>query len=127
MGWQAEIKIQNNTQYSLTITGTGDGPNGETYAPGEEITWSSTSVNNAKALCFNGPNPPTYMQGGLSFGPEAGVYVDRGWQAADDQTITMTATAGGVLFTQDENGGKEILQWNQFESGGNIVMIFSQK
>jgi hypothetical protein len=67
------------------------------------------------------------MQGGLSFGPEAGVYVDRGWQATDDQTISMTATAGVVTFTQDENGGKEILQWNQFESGGSIVMIFSQK
>jgi hypothetical protein len=67
------------------------------------------------------------MQGNLSFGPEAGVYVDRGWMAADDQSITMYVDANGKQWTQDENGGETLLAWNEFEDGGNISMIFAEK
>ena len=65
------------------------------------------------------------MQGGLSFGPEAGVYVDRGQMS--DQSISMIAVANNVTFTQTENGGDQILQWNQFEQGGNISLTFNNQ
>ena len=42
--------------------------------------------------------------------------------AADDQSIKMTAVAGGETFVQTTNGGKELLAWNQFENGGNITL-----
>ena len=65
------------------------------------------------------------MQGNLSFGPEAGVYVDRGWMS--DQSISMIAVVNNVTFTQTENGGDQILQWNQFEQGGNISLTFNNQ
>jgi hypothetical protein len=67
------------------------------------------------------------MQGNLSFGPEAGVYVDRGWMADNEQTIEMVANANGKEWTQTSNGGETLLQWNQFESGGNIILTFNKQ
>ena len=65
------------------------------------------------------------MGGGLSFGPTSGVYVDRGQMS--DQSISMIAVAGGVTFTQTENGGDQILSWNQFENGGDITLTFDKQ
>jgi hypothetical protein len=67
------------------------------------------------------------MQGNLSFGPEAGVYVDRGWMAADDQTVKMTAVVPGKTWTQTSNGGEEILAWNEFTDGGDITLTFDKQ
>ena len=67
------------------------------------------------------------MQGNLSFGPEAGVYVDRGWMADDDQTIEMIAVANGKSWTQTTNGGETLLLWNEFEDGGDISLTFNKK
>jgi hypothetical protein len=66
------------------------------------------------------------MQGSCSFGPEAGVYVDRGWMAPNDQSITMTANANGKEFVQSTNGGETLLAWNEFESGGSIQLTFNE-
>ena len=67
------------------------------------------------------------MQGNLSFGPEAGVYVDRGWMADNDQTIKMTAVANGVQCVQTANGGATLLAWNLFENGGDISLTFDKQ
>ena len=122
--WQANVKIQNNTPYNLQISGVGPG-NGD-LSPNSSSSWISSEVNNSKALLFyKQDNPFAYMQGNLSFGPEAGVYVDRGWMAEDDQTIRMVADANAKEFTQTQNGGTELLPWNQFENGGDISVTFS--
>lgn len=122
--WQANVVIKNNTDYNLTIDGVG--PGNTTLAPGQNTSWSSTEVHNSKSLLFwNTPNV-YYMQGNLSFGPEAGVYVDRGWMAADDQSITMFADANGKDFTQSQNGGETLLAWNEFEDGGDIGLRFNK-
>lgn len=120
--WQANVKIVNNTDYNITIDGVG--PGNTSFGGGEQTTWKSTEVNNTKSLLFWYTEGQTYMQGNLSFGPEAGVYVDRGWMAANDQTIKMTAEAGGKTFVQTENGGEELLAWNEFEQGGSITLTF---
>jgi len=44
-----------------------------------------------------------------------------------DQSISMIAVAGGVTFTQTENGGDQILSWNQFEQGGDISLTFNNQ
>lgn len=122
--WQANVVIKNNTDYNLTIDGVG--PGNTTLEPGQNTNWSSTEVHNSKSLLFwNTPNV-YYMQGNLSFGPEAGVYVDRGWMAADDQSITMFADANGKDFTQSQNGGETLLAWNEFEDGGDIGLRFNK-
>jgi|GEM_PF-2356853 len=122
--WQANVTINNQTPYEIEITGVGPGNNG--LAPNSSSSWSSSEVHNSKSLLFYKQDFPTaYMQGNLSFGPEAGVYVDRGWMAADDQSIKMDANANGKDFVQTQNGGTELLAWNEFEDGGDITLTFS--
>ena len=123
--WQANIVIENNTSYNLTIDGVG--PGNQTMGPNEQASWSSTEVHNTKSLLFWVTPNVWYMQGNLSFGPEAGVYVDRGWMADDDQTIEMIAVANGKSWTQSVNGGETLLAWNEFEQGGDINLTFNKK
>ncbi len=124
--WEADVTIYNNTQYSLTVTGKGPGNTGSAVAPGQSYSWSSTETYNTKDLMFwvtPGEGQP-FMQGSCAFGPEAGVYVDRGWQA--DQTLCMDAKANSASVTQCTNGGSSLLAWNQFEQGGAITLTFRQ-
>ena len=123
--WQANVTIVNNTDYSLTIEGVG--PGNISIGPNQQTSWSSEEVNNTKSLLFWKIEGEFYMQGNLSFGPEAGVYVDRGWQAEDDQSIEMIADANGTSWTQTQNGGETLLGWNQFEQGGDINLTFNKK
>ena len=123
--WQSNITINNNTDYNLTIDGVG--PGNTTMVPNSTFSWSSTEVHNTKSLLFWVEPNVWYMQGNLSFGPEAGVYVDRGWMADTDQTIVMLADANGKEWTQTSNGGETLLQWNEFESGGNITLTFDKQ
>lgn len=123
--WQANIVIENNTSYNLTIDGVG--PGNQTIGPNQQASWSSTEVHNTKSLLFWITPNVWYMQGNLSFGPEAGVYVDRGWMADDDQTIEMVAVANGKSWTQSVNGGETLLAWNEFEDGGDINLTFNKK
>lgn len=120
--WTANVKIINNTDYNITIDGVG--PGNTSFGGGEQTSWTSSEVNNTKSLLFWKTQGVTYMQGNLSFGPEAGVYVDRGWMAENDQSIKMTAVAIEKTFVQTTNGGTELLAWNQFENGGAISLTF---
>jgi len=123
--WQANVTIQNNTDYSLSIEGVG--PGNTIVSGNSQVSWSSQEVHNTKALLFYHVINDWYMQGNLSFGPEAGVYVDRGWMADNDQTIKMTASANGTTWIQTENGGETLLAWNQFEDGGDITLTFDKQ
>ena len=120
--WTANVKIINNTDYNITVEGVG--PGNTSFGGGEQTSWTSSEVNNTKSLLFWKTQGVTYMQGNLSFGPEAGVYVDRGWMAENDQSIKMTAVAIEKTFVQTTNGGTELLAWNQFENGGAISLTF---
>lgn len=122
--WQANVTIINNTDYSLTIDGVG--PGNTTIGLNQQTSWSSDEVHNTKSLLFWKIQGEFYMQGNLSFGPEAGVYVDRGWQAEDDQSIEMIAVANGKSWTQTQNGGETLLAWNEFEQGGDITLTFNE-
>lgn len=122
--WQANVTIINNTDYNLTIDGVG--PGNTTIGSNAQTQWSSEEVHNTKSLLFWVTPNVWYMQGNLSFGPEAGVYVDRGWMADGDQTIEMIAVANDNSWTQTQNGGETLLAWNQFENGGNITLTFNK-
>ena len=118
-GWQANVTIHNHSGYDLVVGGVGAG--NMIIDKGTSNSWSSTDVNNTKTLIFG----DAFMQGNLSFGPQAGVYVDRGWM--QDQTISMTAVANGYSWTQIANGGETLLAWNQFEGGGDITLTFNKQ
>jgi hypothetical protein len=126
MTWQATVNIHNRTQdYSITVTHntTGDLT---TIAPGAEWSWTTEDVNNTMALKFFSTPGVYYMQGSLAFGPEAGVYMDRGWLDPNNQNMTLGADANGTQYLQTQNGGQTVLNWNQFENGGTINMNFFQ-
>ena len=123
MSWGLTIKIANNTPYKLDVVNNSLGLLA-TIQPNTE--WQSdelTDPNNANALRFFQTENVWYMQGGISAGPEAGVYVDKGWESPT--TISADWNANGTEWTQAANGGYEILAWNQFEQGGIVKVQFN--
>lgn len=124
MSWQATLNITNNTSYNITVTHntTGDLT---TIEPGGSWSNTTTDNNNTNALKFWQQPNVWFMQGSCSFGPTAGVWVDRGWMDPNAQTIMMVATSCGNTFTQTTNGGNELLAWNEFEDGGDINITFN--
>jgi hypothetical protein len=128
MCWVATLQINNNTDYNIDVVH--NQPEGllVTLQPGQSgWSWSTSDNNNTIALRF-WQQPNTYfMQGSVSYGPTAGVWVDRGWMDPNGQTIQMTANANGTVFVQTSNGGKELLAWNEFEQGGTIQLTFDKQ
>ena len=123
MSWALSIKITNNTGYKIEVVNNSLGLL-ETVEPG--AVWKSnelTDPNNANSLRFFQTENVCYMQGGISAGPEAGVYVDKGWESPT--TITADWNADGVGWVQAFNGGYEILAWDQFEQGGEVAVVFN--
>ena len=123
MSWGLTIKIANNTPYKLDVVNNSLGLLA-TIQPNTE--WQSdelTDPNNANALRFFQTENVWYMQGGISAGPEAGVYVDKGWESPT--TISADWNANGTEWSQAANGGYEILAWDQFEQGGEVAVQFN--
>lgn len=125
MTWSATLSITNNTDFNLTVNHNSVGDL-TTIAPGGSWSNTTSDPNNTNALRFWQQPNQWYMQGCVAYGPMAGVYMDRGWMAPNDQTIKLTATANGTAFTQTQNGGATVLPWNGFEQGGNINMVFDK-
>jgi hypothetical protein len=122
--WNVNVTIKNNTDYTIT-TVNNYSPQEVIQPNGGEFSWNTTEPNNSTSIRFWKIPSQWYMQGGVSFGPEAGVYVDRGWMSENDQTISMTAVANGKTWTQISNGGETLLVWNEFEQGGDITLTFN--
>lgn len=119
--FSADVYIINNTDYVIaSVVSEDSGRTSFTVQPGKTYSWTSDQTNNTESLVFG----DGFMQGGIAFGPTSGVWADRGWQ--QDQTISMTINANGTIWTQKTNGGKEVLQWNQFMSGGRISVEFNK-
>ena len=123
MSWQATLTINNNTNYNITVTHNTVGDIGN-IKPGTSWTNTTSDPNNTNALKFWQQPNVWFMQGSASFGPTAGVYVDRGWMDPNAQTIKMTANANGKEWVQTQNGGETLLAWNEFEQGGTITLTF---
>lgn len=125
MSWQATLTINNNTAYNITVTHNNIG---DLTVISPNSSWSNTdqesTPNNTNALKFWQQPNVWFMQGSASFGPTAGVYVDRGWMDPNAQTIKMTADANGKEWVQTQNGGETLLAWNEFEQGGVITLTF---
>lgn len=124
MAWSATLNITNNTPYNITVNHNTVGDL-TTVAPGANWSWDTSDPNNTNALRFWKEPNQWYMQGSVSFGPMAGVYMDRGWQAPNDQSIKLIGEVNGVKFVQIQNGGATVVSWNGFQQGGTISMVFS--
>ena len=125
MTWQATLNITNNTDYNLTVNHNSVGDL-TTIPPGGSWSNTTSDPNNTNALRFWQQPNQWYMQGCVAYGPLAGVYMDRGWMAPNDQTIKMVGVANGTTFTQIQNGGETVLPWNGFEQGGEITLTFNK-
>ena len=124
MGWTVQLNITNQTEYNIDVVNNDAGTVG-VIPPQGKFNWSTQDPNNADALRIWIIPKEFYMQGGVNFGPEAGVYIDRGWMAEGDQSIVLTGDVNGHQFSQSQNGGAEVVPWNGFESGGTINMTFA--
>jgi len=124
MSWALQIKTTNNTKYKIDVVNNSLGLLA-TVEPGAVwISDSLTDPNNANALRFWQTDNIWYMQGGISAGPEAGVYVDKGWESPT--TITAAWDADGATWDQTGNGGLEILPWDGFTDGGLVSVTFDE-
>ena len=128
MSWQATLTINNNTDYNVDVVH--NQPEGllVTLQPGQTgWSWTTGDNNNTVSLRFWQQPNVFFMQGSVSYGPLAGVWVDRGWMDPNAQTMKMIADANGTDFVQTQNGGIELLAWNQFEDGGTITLTFDKQ
>lgn len=126
MSWSATLRIHNRTtEYSITVTHNTTGDLA-TVAPGDDWEWTTSDVNNTLALKFWSTPNVYYMQGSVAFGPEAGVYMDRGWLAPDQQDMTLAGHYPGGDYLQTQNGGHTLLPWDGFQQGGTLDMNFYQ-
>ena len=123
MSWALSIKITNNTGYKIEVVNNSLGMLTIIEAGAVWQSGGLTDPNNANSLRFFQTENVWYMQGGISAGPEAGVYVDKGWESPT--TITANWDANGKEWVQASNGGYEILAWNQFEQGGEVAVQFN--
>ena len=123
MSWSLSIKITNNTGYKIEVVNNSLGLLGIIEAGAVWQSGQLTVPNNANSLRFFITDDVWYMQGGISAGPEAGAYVDKGWESPT--FITANWDANGTQWTQSANGGYEILAWNQFEQGGEVAVVFN--
>lgn len=116
------VSITNNTRYPLMISGIGPGNADDTIQSGQTHSWESSEEHNTKSLIFKNEDGSAFMQGNLSFSQFGGVYIDRGWM--QNQSIVMDSTTNGIIFNQQINGGKQVVPWDGFESGGEIIINF---
>jgi len=124
MSWALRIKTTNNTKYKIDVVNNSLGLLA-TVEPGAVwVSESLTDPNNANALRFYETDNIWYMQGGISAGPEAGVYVDKGWESPT--TITALWDADDKVWSQTGNGGYEILAWDGFTDGGLVSVTFDE-
>jgi hypothetical protein len=123
MSWALGIKITNNTGYKIEVVNNSLGMLTVIEAGAVWQSGALTDPNNSNALRFFITDDLWYMQGGISAGPEAGVYVDKGWESPT--YITANWEANGTQWTQSANGGYEILAWDQFEQGGEVAVVFN--
>ncbi len=129
-GFDVDVKMTNNTDYYITISGKGPGNTSAPIAPGANYSWSSTETYNTKTVFFwdnSSASGTPLSQGNISFGPTAGVYLDRGWLPEDQQSFSMDSVSNGVVFNQSTNGGKQVLAWNEFENGGDITITYKMQ
>jgi hypothetical protein len=124
MSWALQIKITNNTNYKIDVVNNSLGLLATVETGAVWISKQLTDPNNANAIRFFVTDNEWYMQGGISAGPEAGVYVDKGWESPT--TITALWDANGIKWTQTGNNGYEILAWDHFTKGGLVSVTFNE-
>lgn len=130
MVWQATLTINNNTDYNIDVVHNNPQRVLTTLIPGQS-SWNwdtSDNINNTITLNFWQQQNNIFLQSSVSFGPEAGVYADRGWMSPDTQTIELRTHMEGTLSVQSiqtENGGEELLTVKQFSKGGTIELTFN--
>lgn len=119
---QTQVWITNNTEYNLTINGTG--PENTTIGPYSSTRILSEEATNNKTLLFWKEENVYYLQGSAIFGPSSGVYVNRGDLPVNDQSIKLLTNIGDRQWIQSTNGGNELLTPSEFSNGGDITLTF---
>lgn len=123
--WEATIIINNQTDCAIEVVKDGVGKIGLINQK-QDLKFKSQQQNlNCYNISFLTPSEKLLMNGQLRFGSGIGVVVERGWiYEGDDTVIKMTAKANGKEFIQTSNGGRPLLNWDEFKEGGEINLLF---
>jgi hypothetical protein len=125
MAWQTQITINNRTGYAAQIK-SGDAVVADVAADSSH-DWTTTTQDQVITVVLKDGSNVEKLQGTISFGPDRGLYFDRGSMSGDAQDITLGASVNvGTLYTQSRNGGETVLPWSQFASGGQISASWIQ-
>lgn len=121
--WSAKMTIINNTDCTIEVQKENVGKIA-TISPKDSWTTITKADMNVYIHNFFKPSGETLMSGNCRFGSKFGVLVERGWIYEGPQVIKMTAVANGKEYIQTENGGRPILNWDEFTEGGEITLTF---
>jgi len=120
--WQANVSITNNTDFKITF----NNPfiSEQVILAYESYVWDTTNSPNTTSLKFwITEGGQVEFQGGLTFGVDCGVWVDRGYM--ENPIVIMDCQDNDFFVTQESNGGITIVE--NFDKGGNISLTFKNK
>jgi hypothetical protein len=125
--FMVNLMIANNTKYMIDVM-INTNIRQTLILPNTQFSWTTDLTKDARTLLFRDPTSPAipYMQGSVSFGPDAGVYIDRGWMNSTAD-ITLNGDVNGTTFVQSgaNDPGTTVVPWSEFNSGGKINMTFA--
>jgi hypothetical protein len=121
--WSAKLTIINNTNCTIEVQKENVGKIANIKP---NTIWDTTTKAEMNVYMYNfwQESGALLMSGNCRFGSKFGVLVERGWIYEGPQIVKMVAVANGKEYIQTENGGRPLLNWNEFEQGGEVTLTF---
>lgn len=122
--WGINVKIVNNTDYDIAITGAEIDP--LTIFASNIVEWTEIGKSVAFNTDFSTSAITSYMNGSVLWNSTDGMVVNRGDLAT--QNISMEIFVNGMSEfsqTQTTNGVVTVCTWDDIIDGGNLTLTFN--
>lgn len=122
--WGINLKIENNTDFVVQISGAQFEP--LVVQSLSVLEWTEIIKTLSLTLTFKDENDNNVMVGTLIYNSTDGVVVNRG--DLNDQTISMGIFVNGeneINETQTSNGEVTVCAWDDIINGGNITLTYN--
>ena len=122
--WGINLKIENNTNFVVQISGAQFEP--LVVQSLSVLEWTEIIKTLSLTLTFKDENDNNVMVGTLIYNSTDGVVVNRG--DLNDQTISMGIFVNGeneINETQTSNGEVTVCVWDDIINGGNITLTYN--
>jgi hypothetical protein len=122
--WGINLKIENNTDFVVQISGAEFEP--LVVQSLSVLEWTEIIKTLSLTLTFKDENDNNVMVGTLVYNSTDGLVVNRG--DLNDQTISMGIFVNGeneINETQTSNGVVTVCTWDDIINGGNITLTYN--